>query len=219
MNHNITTYHYWIVFVLCFGYHSMSGQSWELEKEIDGIQIFTRSVSDSDLKELKIEFSLDIGLSPIVSILHDDQNLTEWVYNCKAYETLDKESPGNGHFYGVTDFPWPLDDRDYFLETTSEQCPITKVVTIQSKDVQNTFGKSKTKYTRMASHLNRWTLTPISKEKTALEYYLKSDPGGAIPSSFINLAIDKGAIQTIFNMKKRLERCCQDVQLAYIQEK
>ena len=203
---------------LMIGFSSIA-QSWDLEKHFDDIKIFTRSVADSDLKELKIEFSLDLNLAPIVSLLNNSDVFNDWVYNSKVFEPLTELGPGNGFYYGIVDFPWPLEDRDYVIHTCTKQDPVSKVVTIESMDAEHKTRICNTEYVRIPNHHNRWTLTPVSSNKTDLVYWLKSDPGGAIPKWLINLAIDKGATQTILNMKSKLACCQSNLQLAYIQEK
>ncbi len=195
------------------------GQTWQLEKEVEGVEIFTRIVEGSDLKELKLEFYLDLNLAPIVHLLHDVQDYTNWVYNSLAFEAVSSNAPGNGYFYGIVDFPWPLDDRDYVIHTVTKQDVSTNIVTIESKSIEHEAKKCTSKYVRIPRHHNRWTLTPLEKNKTKLEYWLKTDPGGNLPDGIINMAIDKGSLQTVLNMKTKLANCNSDLKLAYIKER
>jgi len=197
---------------------SAKGQDWQLQKEVEGVQIFTRIMPDSDLKELKLEFYLDLNLAPIVNLLHDVKDYTNWVYNSLAFEVVSSTAPGNGFFYGIVDFPWPLDDRDYVIHTVTQQDNESKVVTIESKSVEHAEKKCLNKYVRIPRHHNRWTLTPMGSQKTKLEYWLKTDPGGNLPDAIINMAIDKGSLQTVLNMKSKLANCDTNMKLTYILE-
>ena len=197
---------------------TLIAQDWELEKNTDGINIYTRSVADSELKELKVEFSIDLKLSPIVEHLNNAEIFNDWVNSSMVFESLQENGGGNGLYYGIVDFPWPLDDRDYVINTTTYQNPSTKVVTIESKNTEFSSRPNYPDYVRIPSHHNRWVLTPVSSQKTEISYWLKSDPGGAIPNWLINLVIDKGATRSIKNMLNMLANKTTDTHLSYIQE-
>ena len=198
---------------------TMIAQDWEHEKTVDGIEIFTRAVPGEDLLELKIEFTLATRLGPLVALLDDVESYTEWVYKATKFEQVLSTGDGEGIFYGQVDFPWPMDDRDYVITCTTEQDPHTKVVTLESRTCEHQLREVSKDFIRVPSHFNRWELHPISSNEVRCIYLLKSDPGGSIPKWLINLAIDKGAVETIQNLRERISSCEQNTRLAYIQEK
>ncbi len=204
--------------ILCLNSNSWA-QDWDIEKEFDGITIFTRLVDGAEIKELKIEFTLNMRLAPIVALINDSDQFNDWVYNSVEFKPLDSKGPGNGYYYGVVDFPWPMDDRDYVIETTTTQDPESKVVMVESKNASLEGNPAIGDYVRIPAHHNQWILTPVGENEVFVKYWLKSDPGGAIPKWLINLAIDKGATQTIKNMKTKLAACEPDMRLSYIEEK
>ena len=50
-----------------------------------------------------------------------------------------------------------------------------------------------------------WIVTPSSADAINIEYEVAAEPGGAIPSWLYNLAVEKGPITTMINLKNLLE--------------
>ena len=65
----------------------------------------------------------------------------------------------------------------------------------------------------------KWNLYPQKDGRVKIEYFLKSDPAGSIPTWMVNLALDQGPIETIKNMQRELKKAkYQDVRLSFIEE-
>jgi len=207
-----------ILLILC-GHTSLFSQNWELEKTVDGIEIYTRLVEGADIKELKMNFICPSDLGPLISLLSDSEKFTEWVYRATEFTEIESSGPSGGIYYGSVDFPWPLDDRDYVIKTSLTQDPITKAVLIRSEDIEYAGVPEKEDFIRLPGHQNEWRLEPLGNGQTKCEYWLYSQPGGSIPDWLVNLAIDKGAVETVQNLLKEVRSFQSNPEFAYIQEK
>lgn len=171
------------------------------------VQIYTRDVENSNLKELKMTFVVkNIGLNEIVSAFNNTTDYTAWVHKCYKAEVLETLSSQETVEYYAYDFPWPLSNRDCVSRSIFSQDSLTRVVTLETT-VAEGFENAPTaqEHVRIPELLNKWILTPTVEGHVEIEYFLKTSPGGRIPDWAVNLAIDHGALKTILNLRAILE--------------
>jgi len=191
---------------------------WKLKKVKDGITVYTRPSSNGNLKEVKMELTLEhTNLSKLLTVLSNVDIYKDWVYNLVESKTLHKESRSERFDYFILDFPWPLSDRELFTTTTHQQDPNTKTLTIQTSSNERFLNRNK-KYVLISNHSNTWIVEPIAKDKVKITYFFASDPAGNIPNWIINMAIDVGPIGTMNALRKRLKSIDKEMKLDWIQE-
>ncbi|MEL6720921.1 MAG: START domain-containing protein, partial [Bacteroidota bacterium] len=103
------------------------------------------------------------------------------------------------------DFPLPMWDRDFIVHSTIHQDPKTGVIVTNSVAKAN-YKPAKKDMIRIEEMSIRWELTPLESGSVKVGYYLKSNPGGNIPAWAINMALDRGPIQSINNLKKLIKQ-------------
>ncbi|MEN0046012.1 MAG: START domain-containing protein [Bacteroidota bacterium] len=185
---------------------SISAQSdWQLKKDKKDIKVFYRDAANSYIKELKIETHLNASLSTIMAFLYDVDLYPEWVYSCSEAKLEEKITASEVYYYSVMDFPWPMWDRDFIVHSTIHQDPKTGVIVTNSVATTD-YQAAREDMIRIEEMNIRWTLTPLKNGSVKVEYYLKSNPGGNIPAWAINLALDRGPIQSINNLKKMIRQ-------------
>ena len=172
---------------------------WVLRKEKNGIKVFTRKTMESKIKELRMTFQTEANLQSIISLLNDTDSYLDWIYRFKEATILNRISDNNSIYYGAVDFPWPLTDRDLVAESTTIQDPETRIVTVTTtaiKDFQD-YMPEKDNLVRIIDHSNTWTFTPLDNGIVDVNYVLRSDPAGNIPTWVINMALDQGSTQSM----------------------
>jgi len=191
---------------------------WKLKKVKDGISVYTRPSNNGNLKEVKMELTLEnTNLSKLLTVLGNVDIYKDWVYNLVESKTLHKESRSKRFDYFILDFPWPLSDRELFTTTTHQQDPTTKTLTIQTSSNERFLNRNK-KYVLISNHSNTWIIDPIAKDQVKITYYFASDPAGSIPAWIVNMAIDVGPIGTMNALQKRLNSLEEEVDLEWIKE-
>jgi len=172
-----------------------SGQNdWELKKSENGIDVYLKSQDDSNIKMLKIVFDVEEPFLKVAHALDDVEACTEWVYACDVVDIYDEAEDGATiKYYTLIDFPWPLRDRDAYVESHTEMTENT--FTSTSKAL--TDEAIKDGIVRMSLMDIRWYAEKKAEELVEVTYTLRSDPGGMIPAWAINLAIDSGPIRSI----------------------
>jgi len=191
---------------------------WELKKDKKDLKIYVREASDSPFKELSMKFTVDASMSAIVALLQDIEAIPDWVYKCEEAHVVKEVSDEEVYYYNLIDFPWPLSDRDFVLHSKLTQDPVTKIMRSESWVVEDMLPVKDGVVRITSTHL-WWEFTPQPDGKIAIDYYLKSDPGGYLPAWIVNLAIDQGPIQTIKRFKKELDKPkYKNAKVAYISE-
>ena len=85
---------------------------WGIEKNKNGIRVYTRKTDASPIKEFKAITMIDASFKTLVKILDDSDNYSNWIANCDFSKTLKKVSDGERIDYAKIKVPWPLSDRD-----------------------------------------------------------------------------------------------------------
>jgi hypothetical protein len=184
------------IFALFTGFDSINEKVWKLEKNKNGIKVYSNVPEGETLKHIKAHAIVKSSLSSIVAVLIDVPNYTNWIYNCSESNSLKQVNNQEMIYYSVSDVPWPLDNRDLVLKNTISQNNKTKTVYSISAPVLNVIPKKKG-MVRIENMYGKWTITPKENGLVVLEYYLKLDVGGNVPDWIVNLFIEKGPYQSM----------------------
>lgn len=180
-------------------------KKWDFWKERDGVKVYTRLNTGSKVKELKMETTYKGSLSSFVAVLQDLSSYDRWVYGNKSTKMVDYISDVEQIYYAVTDFPWPMYDRDYVVHNKIWQDPKTLAfysLSIAKDDIL----PEKSGMVRVSTLSAKWTLTPKRKGEFQVIYTLKSDPEGSIPAWMTNMMLDVGPFNTLKNLEKETQK-------------
>src|SRR4051812_6482302 len=78
---------------------------WQLKKESDGIKIYTASKPNSNVKALKVAYTLEATPSQLVALLLDIPSQPKWVYSTKLSYVLKKNSENELIYYTEKSMP------------------------------------------------------------------------------------------------------------------
>jgi hypothetical protein len=191
-----------LIFLLCSQW-AHAQQQWRFIKETEGVKVYYRESGTNNIKEVKMVTTFDAKLSVIVECLKDVDSYPKWVYKANYSKTIIKYSEEDVIYYNYFDFPWPLQDRDVAIQSHISQDPTTRVVT--SVSVSNWSKEPLQKdVVRIQEFDSKWIFTPQTDGKVHGEYTFKSNPGGAIPASFVNLGLSEGPLRTLKGFKQLL---------------
>lgn len=212
-----TTLLLFIVFLLQISLEAQSAKaSWKLKKEVDEMKVYTRKTEGSNLEEIKVNFIVPASLMSVVALVNDVPASTEWVYACGEARLVKQVSATESISYGRVSVPFPMSDRDYVVKSKLSQDAKTKEVFINTTHTSGHVANVED-CVRIPKMIIKWRIKPLAGQKVQIEYHLVSDPGGTIPDWVVNLAIDKGPVSSIKNMKEMLQQPkYRDAKLTYI---
>lgn len=175
----------------------------ELKISKDSIVVYTCKSTDSKLKSIKANFTINTKLSVLAAHLLDVTDYVKWQYNVKHTEVIQKISESEMIYHSEVEAPWPLSNREVVMHLKITQDPISKVVIFETISVPGYIPENDDLVRVKRSHA-KWIITPIGSNELKVDYSFEADPGGSVPSWIINLSIAEGPYQTFRNIKKRI---------------
>jgi hypothetical protein len=189
---------------------------WKLERQTEGLKVYLRDAANSDVKEIKIETTLNASLDAVVSVLKDVPVYSDWVYKCLEARRLEASTNTSSLYYCKLDFPWPMSDRDFIAKSKLRQDPNSRTVYIDVKGLPN-YKPAKSEIVRITDLSIHYELVPLSAKSVKMSYRLHSDPGGSIPAWLVNMVVDNGPTNTVKGMREKLKEAkYQDARLPFL---
>jgi hypothetical protein len=176
---------------------------WKLEKDKDGIKIYTRYLGGSDYKEVKTQLIVKSTLAGVVKVLNDVPSFTQWAYNCKVSKLLKSIGSAEYYAYCLYSVPWPADDRDEITHSVMTQDPLTKVITIK-RNGEKGFIPECSGIVRIKSVNATITVKPLNNGDEQITFQVLMDPGGIVPAFIVNMFIANAPYVSFMNFKKIL---------------
>ncbi|RZK10193.1 MAG: lipid-binding protein [Flavobacterium sp.] len=192
---------------MLFSFHQslLAQTDWTLKSTKNGLNIYTKTVSASGLKGIRVKCNLPAKLSQVVALIMDVDAGEEWVYGTKSSFLLKKVSPSELYYYSEVDIPWPINNRDFIAHLKVSQDAQSKVVTINGPTEAN-YLPVKSNIVRVTHSNGKWVLTPAKNNMVQIEYTLEVDPGGTIPVWLVNLFATSGPAETFKKMKVQVNK-------------
>jgi hypothetical protein len=189
--------------MLIFGFPPVNAQQkWDLKKDDDGIQVYTRKAAKGNIRELRVVCELDATKAQLINTLENVGDYTSWVYSNKKSSILKMISPQNIIYYTQSHLPWPIKDRDLVIELNIVSTP--DVLNIQAKSISDYLPKNEN-YIRVPYSLAQWKVTQAPGNKLKVDYTFSIDPGGNIPSWIVNATMTFGPFNSFAKLKEILK--------------
>lgn len=176
--------------------------NWELQKEDDGIKVYTSPVEGSDIKAFKAEAIVEGSLSAFVAVLKDIASFPE-LYTSNMYSELIEQSDTFQLQYSQTKLPWPLADRDGVYANTFRQHYGHKTVTMTVDAVQN-IRPDEEGFVRINQATGFWMLHPLGDNTIEVTYQMHAEPGGNLPAWVINMFLVDSPIKDLKSLRERI---------------
>lgn len=161
---------------------------WSLDNNSNNIQVYTRSVPGSNIKEVKAATEINATPEKVFALLLDSDKFVEFMPYIDEARTVARESPDVWYLYQR--IPPPLiSERDYTLRHQ-------KLVDTQRGhyelrwDAANDHGPTaKVGVVRVELCTGSYILDGLDGgTRTRITYQLHTDPGGSLPKWIVNFA-------------------------------
>jgi hypothetical protein len=194
-----------IVFFLWVGFQNplKAQEKWKLEKNEDGIAVYTRKTADLPIKQIKVVCELPGTPGQLVKVLKNVEHHSDWVYLNRKTVLLKQKDPNTFVYYTEADMPWPLTDRDMVAETKVFPPSKNKTVRVEVTGLP-TYLPKKEHLIRIPYSLAIWEITPVAADRIKVEYTFSVDPGGSIPAWMVNATLATGPSITFSQLRELL---------------
>ncbi len=185
-----------------FTFINLDGK-WKLDKNKNGIKVYTRTKTGSNFKEYKAEATINASISTIFAVLKDGKNMTKLFPSTLKAEVIKTYSESSYAYYLQLKAPWPVDNRDGVFKNEFSYDKKTKTGYI--KGYNSTLKSVQKGFTRIKLISANWTLQYVSPTQTKLTYQAHSNPGGSLPAWLANSSVVDFPFGTLTNLKERVK--------------
>lgn len=194
--------HALIVFLALSQLISFQGDDWRLDKNKEGIKVYTREVKDFPIREFRVESSTKASLNDIENVFRDIQTYTSWMPDILDASLIEQVAPDIYIYHMAIGAPFPVSNRDLVTEMRFSY-PTENILRIDYSVLPDHIPE-KDNHVRMRYFSGHWQF--VRKENsTHITNQFLSDPGGSIPKWVTNSFLSKNPFNTVKNLKKQVE--------------
>lgn len=178
--------------------------TWKLEKDKDGIKVYSAAAVNSSFRTIKVECLIPGTYEKLVAVLNDIPRYSTWIYHSKNARLLKQNSPHDFIYHTVTEMPWPFSNRDAVIHIQVNTQNLPAMLTITGTGESGYFPKTGG-MVRVEKYFAHWKVTMPSPQTLAIVYQVEVDPGGSIPAWIANMFVDKGPYETFSNLARKMK--------------
>ena len=183
---------------LCVPFFAFAEDAWELKRDRDGIQVYTRSVEGSKHKAVKAEMLVEASLNELVGLVMDTSACPDWAALCKVSEVAEQVSETELYVYTLNDLPWPVKDRDAVAKVLWTQ-DASGSVKMTAELVTGKVPETR-KALRLTQGITSWVFHP-EENGTRIVSEAHLDPGGGTPAWLTNMLLVDSPFDTMVGMR------------------
>jgi hypothetical protein len=168
--------------VLFFGF---AQSDWQLQKEKDGIKVYTKSNEGSKLKASKAEMILAHKAEAVLDVILDVSRYPEWNPKTISAETIKKKNEEDFYYKTVVKAPM-VSNRDLVVHVQVKRKSKDYIV-VEMVGVPDFIPEEKG-LVRMPEYEGIYHLKTQQNGKTHVTLEYKANPGGKLPDWLVNTA-------------------------------
>jgi hypothetical protein len=186
--------------ILIIANSATAQDNWKLEKEKDGITVYSGTSSEAVFKSFKAHTLIDASIHSFVAVLLDIDNMMDWGYNLKYTELLEKSGDTLQIYYAEASAPFPFKNRDgiyrnqFYWLADSNKLVVDIQLLPEFKEADDDFIRVKGK--------GYWHIIVLGDGKLDVTFHMEVDPGGNIPAWLANIFVEDTPIYTLEKLKE-----------------
>ena len=184
--------------------NGLAQENWKMEKEEDGIKVYTKPVSTSEFKAFKATMTIDESIQSFLSVIYDIDGLPSWGYKLKSASLLKKSGDSLQIYYAEAKVPFPYKNRDGVYSNTFNWDANTKTLTVQIDLLEN-YMDAKEDLVRLTGS-GYWKAKVLDSGKLEITFEMQVDPGGGIPAWMSNMFADDTPFYTMTALKDTIKK-------------
>lgn len=197
---------YLLAMVVCLHYsvcRAQTNDGWRLEKQADGIRVYSRFVPGKRLKSMKVVADMTGTPTQLVALFSDVDNYPAVIYKVKKAYLIRRYSESHLSYYSESEMPWPLKNRDLVIDLTFSYSAPENALHIFAKNIPDLIPLTHSAV-RVPFWEAVWTVRPTGPNQMTAEYTFQVDPGGDLPAWLINLTAAVGPYQSFLKIQEAI---------------
>lgn len=207
-----TNCHYWslimkiISFILLgfLAFNAFAEPEWNLAKDEDGVVVYTRPNSKTQLKSFKASVIINAPYKKVIDSMHRAEEHTKWFYNRELTKVLENKNNQEYIVYSVTSAPWPVSYRDVVISYNFNSNKDDTLTRINVANIDN-YLPEKEDLVRIPYLESYWEITKLDKNKTKVIFENSASLGGNIPNWLADSGVVDMPFYSLYNLKAMLE--------------
>jgi len=197
-----------------------AAEEWELRKDEDSIQVFTRTVEDSPYKAVKTVTQIQgVTLASLVALIEDAESCPEWADKCAESYVYERISDTEAYVYTHNNMPFPVKDRDVLAHVHWQQDPSNLEVVMNSDAVEGRMDTVRGRV-RLTEAKASWVFKPLDDGSIEVRNEAHINPGSNIPGWVTNMLLVDTPFQTMKSFVEEVRKPkYQNAKVAFIHEK
>lgn len=198
---------FFVILSILFIHESIASaeESWKLEKDKNGIKVWTRKTPNSQLKEFLVSTTLNTTPERMVSFLKNVPQYDQWMFKVQpgSSKILKKVSDDDFYTYLIIDAPL-IKSRESISHMVFKEPDAKGNIIISFEGAPNLIPLNDN-YVRIPVIKAYFKIDPIGNGKVQLTHQAFSSPGGTIPDFLVNM----GAVEAPFYMFSKIKEMIQ----------
>ena len=182
-----------------------SQSNWKLEKDKDGIKIYTRKTSLSNFKEFKGITRIDAPVETFISILRDIEGMKNWIYSIINSRLLETYGDTVQIYYSESKAPWPFKNRDAIYKNEYKWNSNNNTLQVDINCLPEYLDPIPG-IVRLPYAMGKWEIQEVENNKIDVIFQMLVDPGGDIPSWLANTFVVDSPFETLKNLRKIIKQ-------------
>jgi len=178
---------------------------WNLKKDKNGIEVYTRSFEGSLFDEFKGVTTIESSsLEKVLAVILDVKNYESLFPDCMNPKVLKQDGKYYDIHYIQVKAPWPVKNRDTVYEQNAVVDKNGKHAIVTLKPLPDFIVEEK-EFVRIRRGSGFWELEEDENKNVRVTYQFHGEPGGDIPAWLANSFVVTQPFETLVNLKNRVK--------------
>ena len=177
-------------------------EGWELHSDHGTIKVYNREVHGGGSREVLALTVINLPALKLFDTISDYAHHKDFMPYVKKSKVIPSSDDHQIRVYQKLDFPWPISSRYYTIELTSDNTNAH----LAHYAISWTLSQDKLpaeKGIQLEVNDGYWQFCTVAKNKTFVEYYIHTDPGGILPQWAVNQANTRAVPEVIRALQER----------------
>ncbi len=189
------------IFILCISI-VYAENAWKLEKNKDGIKIWTRKMVNSNLKEYKGSVIIQTKTEKLLAFLKNYSAFDKWMYKADVGSLkLVKKVNENDFYFRLTMSAPFIKSRESVTHFVMNQADENGIILINLTSTPDLIPLNEN-YVRIPKWVGFWKIVPLGNDKIEVIHQAQIAAGGTIPDALANLGAVDAPYSMLYSLKE-----------------
>jgi hypothetical protein len=200
---NLSSFKYCIIALAGFAlsFSGIGQEGWKLQKDKDGIKVYTRDSDKSAFDEFRATMQLNQSIHSFVAVMRDVESLQKWAYNVKNARPLMILGDSLQYYYSEVSIPFPFTDRDGIYRNSYTWKSDSSLLVIDI-DILPDYIEKKEGFVRIPFGKGFWRVKVLEDKRIDITFQMVVDPGGGVPSWLANMFVNETPTYTLTKLRE-----------------